>query len=434
MIVPSIDLQNGHAVQLVGGKERAIDAGDPRPIAEKFGRVGEIAVIDLDAAMGTSSNEETIRDLLKIAPCRVGGGIRSVDRAIEWLDAGARQVILGTAATPEVLRELPRERVIAAVDSRDGEVVDKGWTNATGAGLEDKVRELREFVGGFLVTFVEIEGRMTGLPIERVERVVELAGNARVTVAGGVKSAEDIGAADKVGADAQVGMSLYSGAMSLGAGFCAPLTSDRADGLWPTVVVDELGVCLGLVYSNLESVETALESGRGVYWSRSRGGLWEKGATSGDTQELVRLEVDCDRDALRATVRQAGSFCHTGTRSCFESSATSIGARGLGELERTIRARLQAAPAGSYTRRLVTEPGLLRAKLMEEAGELAEAGTSDDAAWEAADVVYFALTKAVSAGARLEDIERHLDGRALKVTRRKGDAKAPPPASDGGAS
>ncbi|MFG0305656.1 MAG: phosphoribosyl-ATP diphosphatase [Phycisphaerales bacterium JB040] len=434
MIVPSIDLQNGHAVQLVGGKERAIDAGDPRPIAEKFGRVGEIAVIDLDAAMGTGSNEETIRDLLRIAPCRVGGGIRSAERAIEWLDAGARKVILGTAATPEVLRELPRERVIAAVDSRDGRVVDRGWTNATGAGLEDKIAELRDCVGGFLVTFVEIEGRMTGLPIERVKRVVELAGGAggaRVTVAGGVRLARDIGEADRAGADTQVGMSLYSGTISLAEGFCAPLASDRPDGLWPTVVVDELGVCLGLVYSNLRSVHASLESGRGVYWSRSRNELWEKGATSGDTQELIRLEVDCDRDALRATVRQAGSFCHTGTRGCFESSATSPGPRGLGELERTIRARLEAAPEGSYTKRLVTEPGLLRAKLMEEAGELAEAGTPGDAAWEAADVLYFALTKAVSAGARLEDIERHLDGRSLKVTRRKGDAKAPPPANDG---
>lgn len=421
MIIPSIDLQGGRAVQLVGGKAKAIDAGDPRPIAEKFARVGEVAVIDLDAAMGTGDNSEVIRDLLKIAPCRVGGGIRSEARAVEWLDAGARKVILGTAAKPELLRNLPRERVIAAVDSVDGAVVDQGWTNTTGAGLDEKINELSEYVGGFLVTFVEIEGRMTGLPPERVKAVVDRAGRGvRVTVAGGVKDPADVRAADEAGADVQVGMSLYSGAMSLGAGFCGPLVSDRTDGLWPTVVVDELGSALGLVYSNMESVERALETGAGVYWSRSRGGLWEKGKTSGDTQELVRIEADCDRDALRFTVRQGGGgFCHTGTRSCF-----GVG-RGLGALQRTIAARLADAPAGSYTQRLIDDPSLLRAKLVEEAGELSEATTRDEAAWEAADVIFFALTSAISKGASLERIERELDRRALKVTRRPGNAKGP---------
>ena len=108
MIIPSVDLQSSKAVQLVGGKELAVDAGDPRPIATKFGRIGEIAVIDLDAAMGTGDQTDTIKDLLKLAPCRVGGGIRSVERALMWLDAGARKVILGTAATPKYSHSFPK--------------------------------------------------------------------------------------------------------------------------------------------------------------------------------------------------------------------------------------------------------------------------------------------------------------------------------------
>ena len=128
MIIPSIDLQSGNAVQLIGGKEKELDAGDPRPIAELFGRVGEIAVIDLDAALGTGNNRDTILDLLGRAPCRVGGGIRDVDTARFWLDAGARKIILGTAARPDILEQLPRERVIAALDAVDGEVVEEGWT------------------------------------------------------------------------------------------------------------------------------------------------------------------------------------------------------------------------------------------------------------------------------------------------------------------
>jgi len=163
VIIPSIDLQNGLAVQLVGGKDKALDAGDPRPIAELFGRVGEIAVIDLDAALGTGSNRDTILDLLHRAPCRVGGGIRDADSARFWLDAGARKVILGTAAEPDILDQLPRERVIAALDALDGEVVVEGWTRKTGRGILDRMRELRPYVGGFLVTFVEREGRLAGV-------------------------------------------------------------------------------------------------------------------------------------------------------------------------------------------------------------------------------------------------------------------------------
>lgn len=418
MIVPSIDLMDGNAVQLIGGKERALEAGDPRPLAAQFGRVGEVAVIDLDAALGRGSNEAVIRELLEIAPCRVGGGIRSVETAVRWLDAGARSVILGTAARPEVLRELPRERVIAALDARDGEVVVEGWTKGTGTRVEDRVEELREHVGGFLVTFVEREGRMVGLPAERIERLVELAAPARLTVAGGVRTPEDVALADRCGADAQVGMALYTGAFDLAEGFCAALRSDREDGLWPTVVADERGAALGLVYSSLESVREALRSGRGVYHSRSRGGLWIKGESSGHTQELLRIDADCDRDALRFAVRQRGpGFCHTGTATCFGP------ARGLAALERTLGERVRSAPEGSYTRRLLEDAALLRAKLAEEAGELAAAESRGEAAHEAADVLYFALVAAIARGAALEDVERELDRRALRITRRPGDAK-----------
>lgn len=420
MIVPSIDIMGGRAVQLVGGDPdgEVLDGGDPVERARAFGVVGEVAVIDLDAALGRGSNAGVIREMLGVARCRVGGGIRDVDSAIGWLDAGAERVILGTAARAEVLRELPAERVIAALDARDGRVVVEGWTREDGSTVEGRMEELRGLVGGFLVTFVEAEGRMGGLDEARVRGLVERAGAARVTVAGGVRDAADVGLADRAGADAQVGMALYTGAMGLGEGFAAPLVSDRDDGLWPTVVCDDRGVALGLAYSNAESLSRAVETRRGVYWSRSRGGLWEKGATSGDAQELLRVDTDCDRDAVRFTVRQAGGgFCHLGTRTCFGADW------GLGKLERSLRDRLEGAPAGSYTRRLLDDPALLRAKLVEEAGELLDAVEPGHAGEELADVVYFALVAALARGASLGDAERALDRRALRVTRRKGDAK-----------
>ena len=143
MIVPSIDLMSQRAVQLIGGETLEIDAGDPRPIADRFGRVGEVAVIDLDAALGRPPQTETVRDLLQRAKCRVGGGIRSPQAAIDWLDAGAEKVILGTAATPDVLSKLPKDRVIAALDARDGEVLSHGWTRGTGTTILERIEALR---------------------------------------------------------------------------------------------------------------------------------------------------------------------------------------------------------------------------------------------------------------------------------------------------
>ncbi|MCB9760202.1 MAG: phosphoribosyl-ATP diphosphatase [Alphaproteobacteria bacterium] len=419
MIVPSIDLAGGQTVQLIGGQELAIEAGDPRPLADRFGLVGEVAVVDLDAALGRGDNTDLIRALLDRAPCRVGGGIRSVEAARAWLDAGAVKVVLGTAARPEVLSKLPRERVIAALDAVDGEVVVEGWQTRTGQDVRARMEALRPYVGGFLVTFVEREGRLGGTAMERVAPLVEAAGDARLTIAGGVTTPEEIAALDRLGADAQVGMALYTGRLGLAEAFAAPLVSDRPDGLWPTVVVDALGTALGLVYSDLESLTAAIERRRGVYHSRKRG-LWEKGATSGDTQALLRVEADCDRDALRFTVGQVGGgFCHQGTWSCFGPD------RGLGALARTLRERLEDAPEGSYTRRLLDDPALLRAKLIEEAAELAAARGPDDVAWEAADVLYFTLVAMTRAGVSPDRALAELDRRRLKIKRRRGDAKPP---------
>jgi phosphoribosyl-ATP pyrophosphohydrolase len=212
-------------------------------------------------------------------------------------------------------------------------------------------------------------------------------------------------------------MGLYTGRFSLADCLAATLRSDRADGLWPTVVADEHGTALGLAWSSGESLARALETGTGIYHSRKRG-LWRKGGSSGATQELLRVDADCDRDVLRFVVRQAPpGFCHRETWSCFGDAG------GLPALARTIAARLEKAPPGSYTRRLLDDPALLRAKLAEEAAELAGARGSSEAAHEAGDLLYFALVTLARENGTLADVERELDRRALRVTRRPGNAK-----------
>ena len=417
MIIPSIDLHNGQAVQLIGGAELEIEAGDPTPWAKRFSRVGEIAVIDLDAALGRGDHRDQISELCQRFPCRVGGGIRDYETARYWLNQGARKIIIGTAAHPELLRRLPRDRVMVALDARHGEVVVKGWTEGTGVGISERLRELAPLVGGFLVTFVEREGRLGGTDMDRVRTLVDAAPDVRLTIAGGVCSVEEIAELDRLGADAQVGMALYRGDLGLAESFAAPLISDRPDGLWPTVVVDEHERALGLAYSNLESLRASLERGEGVYWSRKRG-LWHKGASSGATQKLCSVSVDCDRDTLRFKVRQSGAgFCHLDTMSCWGE------AQGLPALETRIERSLSGADPKSYTRRLLQENGLLDAKLREECAELIEARTRAEITAEAADLFYFLTVKLRQNEISLAELSDELTRRAKKVSRRGGDAK-----------
>ena len=173
-----------------------------------------------------------------------------------------------------------------------------------------------------------------------------------------------------------------------------------------------------MVYSSLESIEQAILTGRGIYYSRSRKGLWEKGKTSGATQLLKYVEVDCDSDALKFTVQQkAPGFCHLERMSCFGKS------QGLVKLFETLVDRKENAPEGSYTAKLFSNPEMLHAKIREEADELCQAKTRDEVCWEAADVFYFALAKCAKLNVSLADIENHLDQRSLKVSRRPGAIK-----------
>ena len=428
-IIPSIDLMGGHAVQLVGGDPQAleVDAGDPDKLVRRFGIAGEVAIIDLDAAFGKGEdNVKVVEQLIQSGvQCRVGGGIRTVDRALDILNAGATKVIVGTAASTEFCKQLPRDRVMVALDARHGEVVTHGWTTKTGTTVKDRLKELIPHASSFLITFVEREGRLKGCDFPAIQELVDIASAANekveLTIAGGITTTEDIITLDKMGVQAQVGMALYTNRLHLGDAIIAPMKSDRPDGLIPTVVADENNHTLGLAFSSPASLRAAIDGCAGAYWSRSRNELWIKGLTSGATQTLVRIDMDCDRDAFRFIVKpksKESGFCHIPSQStCFGPS------RGLAHLETSIFSRLASAPKGSYTMRLFKDEALLENKLLEEAGELAEATEPAHVAEEFADVFYFSMVKAVSKGVSIADMEKCLDRRALRVTRRKGDAK-----------
>jgi len=206
----------------------------------------------------------------------------------------------------------------------------------------------------------------------------------------------------------------------LGGAFGDIAKTDRPDKLYTTVVTTRSGIALGLVYSSKASIIAALQSGRGVYYSRSRGGLWRKGDTSGCYQILHRIDLDCDGDAVRFMVTQMGevpAFCHLNTLTCWGNP------NGITHLEEVLKDRLVNAVEGSYTRRLFEDGELLRNKMVEEAQELSEAEEKRHIAEELADVLYFAMVRAVKGGVSIDDAVKVLDERSRKVTRRPGNDK-----------
>jgi len=409
MLIGSIDIMNGKAVQLRQGKELVIEsARDPIELAKEFNRFGEVAVIDLDAAMGKGSNIELIEKICSVADVRAGGGVRTEEIARRLLKAGARQLIIGTVANAEFLSKFPRDMVMVAIDHRNGEVTDHGWQSTTGETVDARVERLRDYCGGFLCTFVEQEGGLKGIPLDQVKELKKKI-NRPLTVAGGIKSEEEIIEISKLGIDVQVGMALYKGLVDPIKSVVQSLTFD-AHGLIPTVAQDESGQVLMLAYSSAASLDKALREGKGIYWSRSRQELWEKGKTSGNAQELVSCRTDCDRDALIFTVRQTNGACHTNAYSCF-GTATGTQKFSLESLFDLMKSRKQEMPEGSYTSQMFKDRKKLLKKIHEEAFEVVNYESRENLRWEIADLLYFVSILAVDEGIEWKDIENELAGR-----------------------
>jgi phosphoribosylformimino-5-aminoimidazole carboxamide ribotide isomerase len=223
MLIPSIDLQNGAVVQLVQGEKLAIRDEDVLRWVRRFERFPKVQVIDLDAAMGTGDNLAIVRQIAGSLSCRVGGGIRTVERASEVLAAGARHIIAGSSlfadgkpniAFARALADaVGRERVIAAVDSRGGYVVIHGWKRTLPLTPVEAVRALEPYCDEFLYTHVDTEGLMGGTNMDAV-RAVRDATTRRLTAAGGITTQAEIDALDTIGVDAVVGMAIYTGALN----------------------------------------------------------------------------------------------------------------------------------------------------------------------------------------------------------------------------
>jgi phosphoribosylformimino-5-aminoimidazole carboxamide ribotide isomerase len=224
MIFPCIDLMDGKVVQLVQGREKALEADSPLAMLERFRAFPEIQVIDLNAAMGTGSNTDLVRLVASQARTRVGGGVRSVDRAKALIEQGAHKVIVGTAAfssaginepfLTELARAIGSERLVIALDSKEGRIVVKGWREATRFTAEEVLGALEPYCSGFLCTYVDKEGMMQGTDLDWFRRL-RAATALEITAAGGITTLEEVRSLLAMNVHAALGMAVYTGRLSL---------------------------------------------------------------------------------------------------------------------------------------------------------------------------------------------------------------------------
>jgi phosphoribosylformimino-5-aminoimidazole carboxamide ribotide isomerase len=225
MLIPSIDLMSGRIVQLVQGEKLRLSFDDFEYWIEKFSRFPAVQLIDLDAAMRQGDNSALVAQVAQRLPCQVGGGIRSIDRAQQVLDAGARRVIVGSALFSDegavnidfasaLASAVRPEHLIAGIDTKAGRIAVKGWKAQVALTPDEAIPQLDPHVSGYLYTHVDGEGLMQGFPIDTAARLRRLT-SRHLIVAGGIRSQQEIDDLDAMGVDAVVGMAVYTNLLAI---------------------------------------------------------------------------------------------------------------------------------------------------------------------------------------------------------------------------
>ena len=224
MIIPCIDLMDGKVVQLVRGREKALEGESPDAMLERFSAFPVIQVIDLDQAIGQGSNLPIVRRIAGRARTWVGGGVRTLERAEDLVRSGAERVIVGTAAFSDngpnsdfleaLAQNIGRERLIVSLDSMNGRIVIRGWRESTALTAEEVISRFEPYCGAFLCTYVDKEGTMQGTDLDWYRRL-RAATDHEITAAGGIASVAEIRTLVDIGVHAALGMAVYTGHLKL---------------------------------------------------------------------------------------------------------------------------------------------------------------------------------------------------------------------------
>jgi len=368
--------------------ELRLQSGQPEALDEQWCWFGKLAIV---ADHGQTENAaQVVKQLAGKVDIQVELHGVDIETALSLLNEGASEVIIPIERLEEFSVHIPSERLRAAVPWSDVEAI----TNTSQASK-------------ILVRLAEFNDQCLAALIERLVNC-SLQLQSENTI-----SSEQVAASHHAGIDCVIDENLFHSPEFLANSFSGMLKSDRYDGLWPTIIVDELGFALGLAYSNRESLLEVFSTRAGAYWSRSRNELWIKGKSSGATQAIVSIALDCDSDCLKFAVRQQPpGFCHRETYTCFGTE------RNIQAVISRLNERIKGTDQKSFTRKLANDRKMLETKLLEEAKELADAESSEEIAWEAADLIYFALIRMLDNGVSLEHVYSELARRMNRVVRR----------------
>lgn len=312
MIIPSIDLIEGRAVQLSESGDRSYNKERPEILAVEYDKFGEVTVIDLDSAFGESHNEDVIEHICAVAECRVGGGIWTVEKAERIMCLGAKKIIIGTMALKdsqvnhpflkELMEMLGKEHLILAVDTLDGEVVSRRRHLRTGLMWESIVNELEPYASEILFTCVGKDSLMRGTSRAAVQRMRKST-DRPITAAGGVYFPDEIAILSKLGVNVQLGRTLQTGEVKLPEAFVASLDWEKS--FISTCVVDEASNKLMQAYSDRESLLKTFETGMAWYLSKSDGKLFMQADSFGQFQEFLKIRSKSTGNEVVITVRQS---------------------------------------------------------------------------------------------------------------------------------
>ncbi|MDR1116971.1 MAG: 1-(5-phosphoribosyl)-5-[(5-phosphoribosylamino)methylideneamino]imidazole-4-carboxamide isomerase [Oscillospiraceae bacterium] len=335
-IIPAIDLKDGHCVRLEKGSFDTVHevAADALATAKEFESAGAVwlHMVDLDGALnGEGKNYKIIGDVIRATGLNVevGGGIRDM-RTLDMLaEAGAKRMIIGSAAVekPDFVKEAVGkygDKIAVGVDTLAGEVRISGWTKPSGIkGVEFAANMSEMGVKTFIFTDIERDGMLTGPPIKMLEQLKRTI-SANIIASGGVSSLEDIEALHKMDLfGAIVGKAVYTGDINLKTAIYIynnkhVMNLFTKSELIPVVVQHaSTNEVLMVAFSNREAVNRTIETKTAWFYSRSRGKLWNKGETSGNFLYVKEIYTDCDTDTLLYKCVPAGPVCHTGEDSCF---------------------------------------------------------------------------------------------------------------------
>ena len=447
-IYPAIDIINGECVRLVKGDYSQKTTYDKSPVdvAKKWADMGAefIHVVDLDGAKsGDMPNFKLITEIAASVPAKieVGGGIRNINCVDKYLSSGVWRVILGTAAlkNPDFVKEAVEkygDRIAVGIDAKDGKVAVSGWEDVSQISALDFAAQMEKLgVSSIIYTDIATDGMLNGPNLAAMKEMARHV-NINVVASGGVTSVEDVEALAIIGVEgAFIGKALYTGNIDLRQAilkgreqmsFIKDLKFDDK-GLIPAIAQDAVsGEVLMLAYMNEESINETIKTGHATYFSRSRQELWEKGATSGNYQDVVSMYVDCDKDAIVLKVKQTGNACHTNRHSCFFRQVvddkfveipTGLGTKPviLYDVYNVITDRVKNPKEGSYTNYLF-EKGIdkMLKKVGEEAAEVIIASKNyvkSEVQYETADLLYHLSVVLVEQGLTWDDIFTELQKR-----------------------